>query len=105
MKNVDTFTQRTVCSIVDGLISIQGMEKSMRITRNTITDNEGIYMVEFKADSQSEIRGELRAIFFENLVKRNSPPSPQVSVRELPRYETRIYSHPSRFNIFRPRPV
>ncbi len=64
---------------VDGLISIRGMEKSMKITRNVIADNEGVYMVEFKASSQSEIRGELRALFFENSLKRNSPPSPEVS--------------------------
>ncbi|CAK9186760.1 unnamed protein product, partial [Ilex paraguariensis] len=60
-----------------GLISIRGMEKSMRITRNVITNNRGVYMVEFKANSQSEIRGELKAVFFENTLKKNIPPSPE----------------------------
>lgn len=64
--------------LADGLISIRGMEKSMRVTRNVITNNRGVYMVEFKANSQSEIRGELRAVFFENLLKKNIPPSPEV---------------------------
>lgn len=59
------------------------MEKSMLITRNEITDNEGVYMVEFKANSQSEIRGELRALFFENQLKRNDPPSPEVMKFDL----------------------
>lgn len=59
-------------------MSIRGMEKSMLIIRNTINDNEGVYMIEFKASSQCEIRGELRALFFENWLKRNYPPSPEV---------------------------
>lgn len=50
----------------------------MRITRNVITNNRGVYMVEFKANSQSEIRGELKAVFFENTLKKNIPPSPEV---------------------------
>lgn len=56
------------------------MEKSMFIIRNKITDNEGIYMVEFKANSQSEIKGELRALFFENTLKSNRAPTHEVKL-------------------------
>ncbi|XP_046609560.1 protein bark beetle isoform X2 [Neodiprion virginianus] len=54
-----------------GLISIRGMEKRMEIHDNRIEKNSGTYMVEFKADSQSEILGEINAIFYKNEVKRN----------------------------------
>lgn len=54
-----------------GLISIRGMEKRMRIAYNRILRNTGIYMVEFRADSQSEILGEVDARFYENKVKEN----------------------------------
>jgi len=54
-----------------GLISIKGMEKRMRIAYNRIRKNNGIYMVEFRADSQSEILGEVDARFYENEVKEN----------------------------------
>ncbi|XP_043526927.1 protein bark beetle [Frieseomelitta varia] len=55
-----------------GLISIQGMEKKMRINSNHIESNTGVYMVEFKADSQSEILGNVDARFYNNEVKRNN---------------------------------
>lgn len=55
-----------------GLISIQGMEKKMKINYNYIENNTGIYMVEFKASSQSEILGNVDARFYENEIKRNS---------------------------------
>uniref|UniRef100_A0A1V1FT29 Putative CTL17 isoform B n=1 Tax=Reticulitermes speratus TaxID=60591 RepID=A0A1V1FT29_9NEOP len=54
-----------------GLISIRGMEKRMRIAYNHIRKNTGVYMVEFRADSQSEILGEVDARFYENEVKDN----------------------------------
>jgi hypothetical protein len=54
-----------------GLISIRGMEKRMRIAYNRVLRNAGIYMVEFRADSQSEILGEVDARFYENEVKEN----------------------------------
>jgi hypothetical protein len=47
------------------------MEKRMRIAYNHILRNTGIYMVEFRADSQSEILGEVDARFYENEVKEN----------------------------------
>ncbi|XP_054002830.1 protein bark beetle [Hylaeus anthracinus] len=55
-----------------GLISVRGMEKKMRIDNNRISSNTGVYMVEFKADSQSEILGDVDARFFNNEIKRNS---------------------------------
>jgi len=54
-----------------GLISIKGMEKRMRIAYNRIRRNNGMYMVEFRADSQSEILGEVDARFYQNEVKEN----------------------------------
>lgn len=54
-----------------GLISVRGMEKRMRIDNNRIQRNTGSYMVEFKADSQSEIMGEIYARFYNNEVKQN----------------------------------
>ncbi|XP_043483219.1 protein bark beetle isoform X2 [Leptopilina heterotoma] len=55
-----------------GLISIRGMEKKMQIERNRINRNHGRFMVEFKADSQSEIMGEVYAKFLLNDVKFNN---------------------------------
>lgn len=43
----------------------------MRLYRNTILQNTGNYMVEFRAESQSEILGYVRASFRYNLVKQN----------------------------------
>ncbi|XP_054261454.1 protein bark beetle-like isoform X2 [Macrosteles quadrilineatus] len=60
-----------------GLVSVQGMEKQMWLHGNTIERNTGTFMVEFKADSQSEILGELRAEFSNNIIKRNRSPSPE----------------------------
>lgn len=61
-----------------GLISVQGMEKRMWLHSNQIEHNTGSFMVEFKADSQSEIMGELRAEFSKNVIKHNKSPSPEV---------------------------
>ena len=44
----------------------------MRINSNHIESNTGVYMVEFKADSQSEILGNVDARFYNNEVKRNN---------------------------------
>ena len=54
-----------------GLVSIRGMEKRMKIAYNRIVRNTGTYMVEFRADSHSEIIGEVDAHFYENEVKGN----------------------------------
>ncbi|KAL0266608.1 UNVERIFIED_CONTAM: hypothetical protein PYX00_009105 [Menopon gallinae] len=55
-----------------GLISLRGMEKRMKIKRNTIERNFGSHMVEFRIDSQSEILGYVHASFRYNVIKRNS---------------------------------
>ncbi|XP_023246946.1 protein bark beetle [Copidosoma floridanum] len=55
-----------------GLISVRGMEKRMKLEANRIEHNRGSYMVEFRADSQSEIMGEIDARFVYNEVKQNS---------------------------------
>lgn len=54
-----------------GLISIGGMEKTMKINKNRIERNNGKFMVQFKGDSQSEILGEVKAIFLHNEVRFN----------------------------------
>lgn len=54
-----------------GLISIRGMEKKMKIDGNNIQRNNGKYMVEFRADSQSEILGEVKAVFVYNEIRSN----------------------------------
>lgn len=64
----------------NGLISLQGMEKRLLISKNIIERNTGTFMLEFKADSQSEIMGDLFAECSENLIKRNRPPSSQVTI-------------------------
>jgi hypothetical protein len=56
----------------NGLISIRGMEKRMKIEANKIERNVGSFMLEFRADSQSEILGEIDARFMFNEVKQNS---------------------------------
>ncbi|XP_043270872.1 protein bark beetle isoform X2 [Venturia canescens] len=55
----------------NGLISIRGMEKKMKIDNNRIEENSGTHMVEFRTDSQSEISGEIDARFYLNEIKRN----------------------------------
>ncbi|XP_071445359.1 protein bark beetle [Hetaerina americana] len=54
-----------------GLISVRGMEKKMKINYNKIENNFGKFMVEFNADSQSEILGHVNAVFFRNEVQGN----------------------------------
>ncbi|XP_011303311.1 uncharacterized protein bark isoform X1 [Fopius arisanus] len=56
----------------DGLMSIRGMEKRLRIDNNVIEKNTGSFMVEFRADSQSEILGEIPARFYLNKIRENS---------------------------------
>jgi len=55
-----------------GLISLRGMEKRIRIDNNRIDSNSGAYMVDFHADSQSEILGDVDARFYYNEIKRNT---------------------------------
>lgn len=55
----------------NGLIAFKGMEKKLRIENNKISSNTGKYMVEFDSDSQSEILGEVFALFTNNDIKNN----------------------------------
>lgn len=63
-----------------GLISLQGMEKYIKINENQFERNYGVFLLEFKADSQSEIMGDLRADFLFNRIENNRPPTPDVSI-------------------------
>jgi len=49
-----------------------GMEKYMLIWKNTITSNNGEYMVMFNIQSQCEIMSSVFALFRENTFKSNS---------------------------------
>lgn len=77
----DSILEENVCR--SGLISFQGMEKSLNIRNNIIQKNKGIFMVEFKADSQSEIMGEPYAKCVYNSIKQNDPPTPEVCLEVL----------------------
>lgn len=54
-----------------GLIGFRGMEKKLRIDGNLITNNNAKYVIQFRADSLSEILGEVFAIFAYNKVSNN----------------------------------
>lgn len=62
--------QENICR--RGLLSVRGMEKLMLINNNLIENNHGSFMVEFIADSQSEILGFVKARFINNEIKRNN---------------------------------
>lgn len=55
----------------NGLIIFKGMEKKLQIHRNFISRNNGKFMIEFHSDSQSEIVGEVHAIFTHNELRSN----------------------------------
>lgn len=55
-----------------GLLSINGMEKKLLITNNVFTNNNGEYVVEFSSNSQSEIIGNVPAVFSRNELKNNN---------------------------------
>ena len=58
-------------SCEEGLLSLTGMEKESTIFANSIHGNDGIYMVEFDLDSQSEIMGFVAAYFTQNIIQGN----------------------------------
>uniref|UniRef100_A0A1B0DIV0 SRCR domain-containing protein n=1 Tax=Phlebotomus papatasi TaxID=29031 RepID=A0A1B0DIV0_PHLPP len=64
----NTFAENTC---LPGLIGFRGMEKKLKIDNNRIIDNNGKFMVEFKADSQSEILGTVHAVFVYNDIRNN----------------------------------
>lgn len=73
----------------NGLVSIRGMEKRMLIDNNRIERNSGSYMVEFRADSQSEILGEINARFVLNEIKQNYRTSTTRGFHQM--YNTQTY--------------
>ncbi|KAJ8919535.1 hypothetical protein NQ315_002156 [Exocentrus adspersus] len=54
-----------------GLVSLKGMEKKLLIVNNRFTDNNGIYIIEFSSNSQSEIIGNVPAVFARNELRSN----------------------------------
>ncbi|CAD7079360.1 unnamed protein product [Hermetia illucens] len=54
-----------------GLIAMHGMEKKMKIDNNQIDGNNGRYIFDFRADSLSEILGEVPAILQLNDIRNN----------------------------------
>lgn len=54
-----------------GLIGFRGMEKKLKIDGNQISGNSARYLVEFHADSLSEILGEVNGIFAYNKLSNN----------------------------------
>lgn len=54
-----------------GLIGFRGMEKKLKIDGNQINNNNARYIIEFRADSLSEILGEVHAILAYNKIANN----------------------------------
>jgi len=73
-----------------GLISVRGMEKQMKIEYNEIEKNIGRFMVEFHIDSQSEILGEVKAVFEFNKLQGNRIQS--VGNRRLQKFTNPSYT-------------
>ncbi|CAG5108295.1 Similar to bark: Protein bark beetle (Drosophila melanogaster) [Cotesia congregata] len=70
----------------NGLISIRGMEKKIKINHNRIEKNNCTCMVEFNIDSQSEILGEIPANFYYNTIKYNNNYNNNNSENNLPSF-------------------
>lgn len=66
-----TGNQFTDNSCQHGLIAFKGMEKKLKIDNNRISGNNGKFMIEFKADSLSDILGEVPSIFAYNDIRNN----------------------------------
>lgn len=54
-----------------GLIGFKGMEKKLKIDQNRITGNVGKYMIEFRADSLSDILGSVPSLLEYNEIRDN----------------------------------
>lgn len=65
-------------SCLNGLLALRGMEKKIKIEDNSIHSNVGKFMVEFNSDSQSEILGEVFAVFRFNELKDNRAEHPRL---------------------------
>lgn len=59
-----------------GLLALKGMEKKLKIEFNKFEDNVGKYIIEFNTDSQSEILGEIFAVFIYNEIRNNKVQNP-----------------------------
>ncbi|KAJ8986059.1 hypothetical protein NQ317_003352 [Molorchus minor] len=55
-----------------GLLALRGMEKKLLIRDNKFTNNNGEYVVEFSSNSQSEIIGNVPAVFIYNELRNNN---------------------------------
>ncbi|XP_056639840.1 protein bark beetle [Diorhabda sublineata] len=54
-----------------GLIALKGMEKKLKIVNNKFESNNGQYVVKFSSNSQSEIIGDVPAVFMYNELRNN----------------------------------
>ncbi|XP_023022507.2 C-type lectin domain-containing protein bark beetle isoform X1 [Leptinotarsa decemlineata] len=54
-----------------GLLALKGMEKKLLIMNNKFVNNNGLYVVEFSSNSQSEIIGSVPAVFTYNELRNN----------------------------------
>lgn len=54
-----------------GLFATRGMEKKLLITNNQFTNNNGLFVVQFSCNSQSEIIGDVPAVFTRNDLRNN----------------------------------
>lgn len=55
----------------NGLIGFKGMEKKLKIDQNRITGNVGKFMIEFRADSLSDILGSVPSVLQYNEIQNN----------------------------------
>ncbi|CAG9858649.1 unnamed protein product [Phyllotreta striolata] len=55
----------------NGLLTLKGMEKKLKIMNNRFHSNNGKYVVEFSSNSQSEIIGNVPAVFMYNELRNN----------------------------------
>lgn len=56
---------------LQGVFGLKGMEKKLQIDNNRFVNNNGRYMIEFRADSLSEILGDVPAVFEYNDMRNN----------------------------------
>lgn len=54
-----------------GLFTTRGMEKKLLITNNEFNNNNGLFVVQFSCNSQSEIIGDVPAVFTHNDLRNN----------------------------------
>lgn len=85
----------------DGLIGFRGMEKKLKIDQNRVTGNNGKWMVEFRADSLSDIVGVVPSVLEYNEIRGNRWEERVNSVmrsggyRTTPRVRRTFYQNPT----------